>query len=145
MFQRKISILLAIIQVLLLSSTVSFAEEKKCIDQPEKILDAALKFSANSQVRGPHYFNDIGCAINYRTEQCGLDQADFDSYSKTYDFNTGNELAMTDAFYVIEAGVSTPIGSGVVAFASKEDADKFVADKGKGKVIGFYELADMGF
>ena len=146
MYQKKISLLLTAALALLLAVSVSFAEGKKeCRDQADKFTGEAQKYSAGCQVRGSHHFNDIGCAINFRTELCGLDQVEFDAYSKTYDFNTGNELAMTDAFYVIEAGISTPTGSGVIAFAGREGAIKFVADKGKGKVVDFYELADMGF
>lgn len=128
--------------VLILLASPSLAGEKGC-SQSMEITD--LRFSVTSEVGVPVTFSDIGCAMAWRDFQCFRDQTDFDAHGKVRDYFTEEEIAIVNAFFVLDAGIQTPLGFDVAAFRSREAADKFVAEKGKGTVLTYSDLLERKF
>jgi copper chaperone NosL len=54
--------------------------------------------------------------------------------------NSGKWIKLEDAYYAYHKEFWTPMAYGVVSFAKKEDAEKFVAEQGKGEVFDFNQL-----
>jgi len=110
-----------------------------------KITDAVKKFSVvvpKAAGLGEQSFDDIGCAVASRNEECATRQGMFDGGALTYDYATGEELAVDKAYFVIKTDVATPKGYGVVAFKDRPAAEKFSHEHGKGKVVKWFELVD---
>lgn len=135
------------IVVLVFATSVIAAEESStCRKCSKKIIEAEKKFSVvMPKVPGMEgsSFDDIGCAITWRNGECANRQSNFDSNALTFDFGTGEQVAMEKAFYAVGAGVRTPMGFDIVAFKEKAAAEKLVAASGKGRVIKLFELVDL--
>lgn len=71
-------------------------------------------------------FDDIGCLARYdaRTDSTPSGER------WVHDYRTGEWVAISAATFVRGAAISTPMGSGVAAFASASDADGLAADRG---------------
>jgi copper chaperone NosL len=108
---------------------------------------AEPKFSvSNKAMFVPAHFCDIGCAVNYRNEACcGAEQVAFDMYGKVHDYISGEPVNIDKASYVLGSGVETPMGYDIVAFMDRADAERFVADAGKGKVASYPEINELEF
>jgi len=87
-------------------------------------------------------YDDIGCAVRARNEECATRQGIFDSNAVVVDYASGENLPAEKAWFVLKTDVATPRGFGIVAFKDKTAAVKFSADHGKGKVIKWFELVD---
>lgn len=90
-------------------------------------------------------FSDIGCAILMREEMCAMETMKFENSAVVRDFFTGEETLMSAAYYAVGTGVPTPLGTDIVAFANEEDAERFVREKGSGKVMRYNDLLLMKF
>jgi len=148
MMSNVMKSLCIIMAITIFASTAAFAEEavKKCSQCQMELSDANLKYSAElSDEKSPAYFDDISCAVNWRVTLCARDQMDFDSRAFVYDFNSGEKIKMPDAFFVVDSGVETPMSSGVIAFKDKEEAQQYVNENYKGRVIDYNELVSMSF
>lgn len=88
-------------------------------------------------------FDDIGCAMLWRSGECAMRQAAFDENAVVRDHATGAEVPVLKAFFVIDSGVRTPMGFGVLAFASKEAAEAFVAAQKRGTVASYAGLENF--
>ena len=88
----------------------------------------------------PVQFSDIGCAVLMRNEMCAMEQIAFDESAVVKDFYTGKETPMSIAYFVMDSGVVTPLGSAVIAFGNKESAESFVSEKGKGKILDYADF-----
>lgn len=108
---------------------------------------AEPKFSvSNRAMFVPAHFCDIGCAINYRNQACcGAEQGAFDMYGEAQDYISGEPVNIDKAFYVLGSGVETPMGYDIIAFTERDEAERFVADAGKGKVTSYSEIKELEF
>lgn len=90
-------------------------------------------------------FDDIKCAVTWRNGECAMRQAAFDVNAYVYDYGTGEQVSVEKAFYVADAGVATPMESGIVAFKDAEAAEKFIAQQKKGRVLTYHKIYTMTF
>ncbi|MCK4911214.1 MAG: nitrous oxide reductase accessory protein NosL [Thermodesulfovibrionales bacterium] len=97
-------------------------------------------FSVVGDIGVPVQFSDIGCTVLMRDEMCAMEQIGFDESAVVKDFSTGEETPMSTAYFVVASGVETPLGSGVIAFANRDSAEKFVSDMGKGEVMDYADF-----
>lgn len=128
-----------ILAALMLFSATPALAEMECTQSME-ITD--VRYGVNAEVGVDVSFSDIGCAVIWRNLQCAMDQMEFDASSLAHDYNTQEEIEMKNAHYALEAGIETPMGYGIAAFKNREDAEKFVAEKG-GKVLSYNELLEL--
>lgn len=77
------------------------------------------RFAAARMDRGERHFDDIGCLVNDLIETPGAVGA----ATWVHDYNTEAWVAGCDATYVHSTEVRTPMASGVIAFARREDAN----------------------
>lgn len=56
------------------------------------------------------------------------------------DFNSKEWIALENATYVYDKTIRTPMAYGVVSFKEKSDAEKFVRERGTGKMLTSQEL-----
>jgi len=147
MLRKHLRIL--IIPALVLATLTAHAEEPRkaavCSQCNMIISEANRKFSVflpNVKGMGPSTFDDIGCAVASRNNECATRQMTFDSNAVVYDFLTVKEILAEKAFFVLKTDVRTPMGYGIVAFEDKAQAEKFAAEHGKGKVVRWFELID---
>ena len=111
-----------------------------------KVNEAEKKFSValpNVKGMGPSAYDDIGCAVMSRNNECATRQMTFDSNAIVYDFVTGEQVPAEKAFFAFKTSFRTPMGYGIVAFKDKAQAEKFAAEHGKAKVVRWFELVDM--
>jgi len=119
--------------------------EDRCKEKGMSIDDKTKKYSMfQVNVSKPVAFNDIACGFIWRNEQCTAIQMTFDNTVKAYDYLTGEEIFLKDAFFVTGSEVETPLGSGLIAFKDRESADNFVHEKGKGKVHSYDDILAEG-
>ncbi|MEW5746774.1 MAG: nitrous oxide reductase accessory protein NosL [Nitrospirota bacterium] len=86
-------------------------------------------------------FDDIGCALLWRAEQCATKELQFNTNAEVFDFSTGEPVAIEAASFVVDSGVKTPMGYGIVAFKDRQSAERFVAETGKGSVVPYRTLS----
>ena len=134
--------LLALPVVVFLLSGWASAEE---CSSTAKIDDTTRKFSVVLQkVSGieDQAFDDIGCAVVSRNNECAMRQGMIDSNAVAYDYQTGDPVPVEKAYFVLRTDVKTTQGYGIVAFKDKAQAEDFSATHGKGKVVKWYQLVD---
>jgi nitrous oxide reductase accessory protein NosL len=107
--------------LILLSLSTAFAADIRCAECGMKV-DAASKFSAKTtQGDTTLFFCDIGDLFGYLKKH-NLN----DARIEVKDFASGAWLDARKAFYVhAEQKFITPMGWGIAAFISKDDAAKF--------------------
>ena len=88
-------------------------------------------------------FDDIGCALLWKNGECAMRQDAFDNNALVYDYRTEESVPIQSAFFVVEAGLKTPMGHGIVAFKVREQAEQLVAELKKGKVVKYAELDSL--
>jgi copper chaperone NosL len=111
-----------------------------------KVNEAEKKFSVvlpNVSGMGPSAYDDIGCAVMSRNNECATRQMTFDNNAIVYDFVTAEQVPAEKAFFAFKTSFRTPMGYGIVAFKDKDQAEKFAAEHGKAKVVRWFELVDM--
>jgi hypothetical protein len=113
----------------------------KCT-HPTPITDP--RFGVTATVVSEISFNDIGCAIMWRSMQCTMDQMAFDKNAIAHDYNTGQDVPAAQAFFAVGCGLQTPMGFDVAAFERREDADTFAAGKEGCTVLTYQELLQEG-
>lgn len=79
-------------------------------------------------------FDDIGCLAVYEKKQAGRDLR-----SWVHDAGTGVWIKKKEAKFVHARDLITPMGFGLAAFATVEDAEKFAREK-NGRVVSWEEL-----
>ena len=110
------------------------------------VREAEKKFSVvlpNVSGMGPSSYDDIGCAVQSRNNECATRQITFDSNAVVHDFASGDAVPAEKAFFAFKSSFRTPMGYGIVAFKDKAQAEKFAAEHGKVKVVRWFELVDM--
>jgi copper chaperone NosL len=121
-------------------------EEPRCAVCDMRILEKNRNFSVvMPKVPGmdPSAFDDAGCAVIWRNKECASRQSTFDSNAYTFDYETGGQVPVDKAFFVAEAGVWTPMGYEIIAFKEKAKAEAFIAGKGKGQLLKWYQVVDL--
>lgn len=99
------------------------------------------KFSITGDANGFAAFTDIGCAIKWRnTELCATELASFDLTATVYDYYTGKEIEASKAFFAVD----TP-DARISAFSSRNDGQKYIAEKGGGQILDYDQLAARNF
>jgi copper chaperone NosL len=132
------------------SAAAGQAEDRKkppiCSVCNMTVSEAGQKFSVvlpNVSGMGPSSYDDIGCAVMSRNNECATRQMTFDSNAVVHDFVTGEAVPAEKAFFAFKSSFRTPMGYGIVAFKDKAQAEKFAAEHGKVKVVRWFELVDM--
>ena len=114
-----------------------------CIQLDEKASGAMINYSLHGEANGPVFFSGISCAIEHRNrELCAMEMVSFDTTAKVYDYNTAEETDISKAyFWLDEKNSATP----VVAFGSKENAEKYGTEKKGGLILDYTGLTDREF
>ena len=116
---------------------------EECAGTNTKITDGIRKFSVIvPKGMENQAFDDIGCGVVSRNNECATRQMLFDSNAVVVDYTSGEELPAEKAFFVLRTDIQTPKGFGIVAFKDKARAEKFSAEHGKGKIVRWFELVD---
>jgi hypothetical protein len=117
---------------------------RQCDKLEQQVTGPAVKYSMTADVNGFAAFDDIGCSIEWRNrELCATELASFDITARVFDFLTGSELEMAKAYFVVSE--TAPADTKIIAFASKQDAEKYVAAHSTGKVVDFTALTELKF
>jgi nitrous oxide reductase accessory protein NosL len=111
-----------------------------CTQLDEKASDDMAKYSLHGEAEGPVFFSGISCAIQHRNKEfCAMEMVNFDTTAKVYDYNTLEEIDMSKAFFWLDGKNNE---SPIVAFGSKEDAEKFGTENEGGEILDFSSLTD---
>lgn len=81
-------------------------------------------------------FDDIGCMVKWIDEN-GLDEV---NAAYVRDYYTQDWIIYEEATFAYDYHFRTPMAYGVLSFASREDAEKFVKEEGKGVVLTYEQL-----
>ncbi len=122
-----------------------WARAEECGGATATIDETTRKFSVVLQkVSGmeDRSFDDIGCAVVFRNNECIMRQGVFDSTAAAYDYLTGEPVPVEEAYFVLRTDVKTPRGYHIVAFKDKSQAEGFSAAHGKGTVAKWLQLVD---
>ena len=113
-----------------------------CRKLDEKAGGDALKYSLHADVNGPLFFSGIICAVKYGNKVFwATEMVSFDRSAKVYDFYTGEETDISKAyFWLDEKNDEMPI----LAFSSRENAEKYRAGKEGSVVLDYTGLIDRG-
>jgi hypothetical protein len=143
-YARSILVLLAFsgaCAVVLAGAAVA-ADDGSCQRLSAAVTGEERKYAVTADAYGPAAFADISCAVYWRNNKfCATEMATFDVTAKTVDYHTGEEVQMARAHFVLNA----PGEKKVVAFAAREDAEKFVAQGGGGSILGYTQLTVAAF
>ena len=111
-----------------------------CSRLHEKASNDMVKYSLDADVNGPQFFNDIRCALRYRnTELCAIEMISFDITGKVYDYYTAEKIEIGAAYFWLEEKNKD---ASIVAFSSKESAEKYGAEKKDGVILDYSGLTD---
>ena len=145
MLKKILIISLALFCISGLAYTATIAEETvpACIELEEKASGDMVKYSLHGEGNGLVFFSGISCAIEHRNrELCAMEMISFDTTSKVYDYNSTEEIDVGKAyFWLDEKNNNTPI----VAFKSKEDAEKYGLETEGGVILDYTGLTDRKF
>ncbi len=111
-----------------------------CMQLNKKASGDMTKYSLHGEAEGPVFFSGISCAIQHRNKElCAMEMVNFDITAKVYDYNTVEEIDISKAFFWLnKKNNEAPI----VAFRSKEGAEKFGTENKGGFVLDFDGLTD---
>ena len=122
------------------------SETAKCRSCDTKFEEQKLRFAAYmKKAKKLKCFDDIGCMFRFREQNCTSTQMELDHKIIVRDYNSGEEIPVADAFFVIRSGVSTPQGHGIIAFADKASADKYSSGAAGSAVMDFETISDTKF
>ncbi|KPK26642.1 MAG: hypothetical protein AMJ61_08295 [Desulfobacterales bacterium SG8_35_2] len=110
-----------------------------CTRLDEKASGDLLKYSLDAEVNSPVFFADIRCGVRYRMDLCAMEMVSFDISARVYDFYTAEKIEIDKAyFWLEEKNKDAPI----LAFSSKESAEKYGMAKEDGMVLDYTDLTD---
>lgn len=133
-------IVIIVIALALAVPMAAFAGDAKCT------LNMDIKnplFGITADVEGPISMEDAGCALLKRSELCGAEILEFEASAIAQDYLSGESISFAEAFFVMDAGIDTPQGTGIVTFRERSSAESFVKDAGHGKVLIYNEIIDV--
>ena len=146
MIRKRIALLLLLFMVLLpvIVPAAGKAAPTWCNKCNMKITDLNKKYSVTlTEGMEPMAFDDIGCSMLWRDGECAMRMSAFDSNARVYDFISGEPVVIEEAFFVYGPEIKTPMGYGIIAFTTMEQAEAFSARSGKAKVLTFRELTSL--
>ena len=98
------------------------------------------KYSVHGEANGPVFFSGISCAIQHRNrELCAMEMVSFDTTAMVFDFYSGEEIEIGKAYFWLDQKNSV---SPILAFGSKESAEKYSATTGRGIILNYTGLTD---
>lgn len=122
------------------------SETAKCKSCSTRFEDAGLKFAAYmKKAKKLKCFDDIGCMFRFREQNCSSTQMELDNKIIVRDFNTEEEIPVSEAFYVVRSGIKTPQGHGIIAFSDKTEAEKFSSGVSGSSVMDFDTISETKF
>jgi len=139
---KKVVITVLALLILAVSGFVSTAADSEfnCTKLDEKPDGDMVKYSLDAEVNGPVFFHDIRCGIRYRNrELCAMEMISFDTSARVYDYYSSEKIEIGKAYFWLDE--KNP-GASVLAFSSKDTAEKFVAEKGGGAILDYTGLTD---
>lgn len=86
----------------------------------------------------PRFFDDIGCMLMYLQ-----DTDDEVEVSFVVDHNTGEWIDVSEAYYVHDGSIQTPMSYGFIAFGSEQEAEEFIAESGEGELLSGEEITSI--
>ena len=99
------------------------------------------RFGITADAEGPVSMEDAGCALLKRADFCASEIISFESSAMGQDYLTGESISFVDAFFVMDAGIDTPLGTGIVIFKEKSSAEGFIKDGGK--VLTYKDMIEV--
>jgi len=145
MLKKYICTVLALLALPLITFSISTADDAApmCLRLDEKATGDMARYSLHGEANGPIFFSGIRCAMELRSrELCAMEMISFDTTSKVYDFYSGEEIELSKAyFWLNEENRETPI----VAFKSKESAEKYKLETAAGEILDYTALTDRKF
>ncbi len=125
-----------------LAFTVAAADVSSpdCIQLNEKASGDMTKYSLHGDANGPLFFSGISCAVKHRNKVlCAMEMISFDTTAIVHDYFTAEEIEIGKAhFWLDEKNNKAPI----VAFRSKEDAEKYGSETGGGVILDYTGLTE---
>jgi nitrous oxide reductase accessory protein NosL len=88
----------------------------------------------------PSSFDDTGCTILWRSNECAMRQSAFDDNAVVHDHAYEEPVPAEKALYAAGSGIKTSMGYDVLAFNCREQAEKFASVHGKASVLRYNEL-----
>ncbi|MFA7382333.1 MAG: hypothetical protein WC001_02685 [Desulfurivibrionaceae bacterium] len=142
--KSRIPDVILLFAILFFALPVAAQENNVCSSSSVKITDENRRFFVLvpkfSGLGNKQAYDDIGCAVLARNEECATRQTMFDGVALAYDQSTGAEFPAEAMHFVLKTDLNTPRGFGIVAFRNKAAEEAFSAGHGKGKVVKWYEL-----
>ncbi|MDD5757485.1 MAG: nitrous oxide reductase accessory protein NosL [Desulfobulbaceae bacterium] len=145
MNKQKIPLAASLLLILVFSSTGLCAEDAQgvapCAKRSFKEVKTVTPFSVTHRPQSKKIlFDDIICGLKWRDKQCSSGQGAFDAAARVYDYKTLTAIPISKATFVQSPAITSPMGSGLIAFTSAADADQFLAEKGPGKKFTYQEV-----
>lgn len=106
-----------------------------CIRLDEKASGDIMKYSLDADVDGQVFFSGIRCAIKHRNKEfCAMEMVNFDTSANVYDYYTAEKISIGKAFFWLEDNNED---GPVLAFTTKETAEKYRAEKRVGIIVDY--------
>jgi hypothetical protein len=120
-----------------LMDAVIAAEGETCRKLTSAVTGDERMYAVTADIYGLAAFADIDCAVYWRNNKfCATEMATFDVTAKVVDYLSFEAVEMAEAHFVSNA----PGEKRVVAFAAREDAEKFVIRAGGGSILNYRQL-----
>ena len=111
-----------------------------CMQLDEKASGDMAKYSLHGEANGQVFFSGISCAIKHRNKElCAMELISFDTTAKVYDYNTAEEIDVGKAYFCLDE--KNDVGK-VLAFSSKEAAEKYSTETEGGVILDYTGLTD---
>ncbi|PAV31038.1 hypothetical protein CIL05_04840 [Virgibacillus profundi] len=83
----------------------------------------------------PRIFDDIGCMLMYLQ-----DTTDDVEVSYVVDYNSGDWNDLSNAYFVHDESIQTPMSYGFIAFSSEQEAEEYMTASGQGNLFTSDEI-----
>lgn len=83
----------------------------------------------------PRIFDDVGCMLAYLQET-----NDEVAISYVIDYDSGEWLDITEATFVHDQSIQTPMSYGFIAFSTEEAANQYIEENGHGERLSSEEV-----
>jgi copper chaperone NosL len=86
----------------------------------------------------PRIFDDVGCMLMY------LQDTDEEvAVSFVMDHHSSDWIDLSDAYFVHDQNIQTPMSYGFIAFSSEQDATDYISDSGEGELLSGEEITSI--
>ena len=140
MLKKIFLISLAFLALSISGSNQAIAENEApaCLQLDTKASGEMGKYSVHGEANGPIFFSGISCAIQHRNKElCAMEMVSFDTTAMVYDYYSGKEIGIGKAYFCLEEKNN---GAPIVAFDSKESAEKYGATIEGGVILDYTGL-----